>query len=734
VNERSFALVQDRDQWLRSRHDHTALEGNVVSLGWEDDEPATGTDPATPAGLAFDQVCRLYRSVPDEGRVERWLWKPEGVSEREDLFVAMPRASAPGSFGPATPATPQRLATPGALAIDENDRLFIAERGEKRVLVYDLWSNRLLRRVRLDHVPVDLALDGAGVLVALDAPPRLTRFEARRDATAAADARLGAERLTTPVLRVAVAPDGRRVALELGTGVRRLVTALNGPALVLDAADRDALENATDLDFDGDGMLVIARRPGQDFLRWHLLDDGTIESLRPLRARNYDGAGIARAPDGRILFWTARGPRYAAQARVKYFSEGEVVTFRLDAGEFQTAWGRLFLDACIPNGTEVRVRCVAADEPPTDEPLDWRAPWNLSSVSFARPDLSPLMPQSYHEPAADRLHRRTTGRELPWARFAADDQFETYEAPILTQPGRYLWIQVALRGDTVRTPRVRSLRAEFPSHDLVRRLPQTFSRDVDVEYFLRRYLAIFDGLFGELDGKAMARGALVDPRSTPPELLPWLASFVGLVLDDRWPLERRRLLIENVIFLFRFRGTIAALRRFIALYLGIDEAYVQILEHWRLRGVGGPVLGYGLELNETHSVVGGGFRVGGGQVGSEVADPDAGSDADPFFTHAHRFTVLVSAALTDEQRAVINHILEVHRPAHTIFDVCGVDAGMRLGIGLLVGLTTTIGRTGGVFGKTTVGQWTLGQRVIVGRPGPGTVTGSSRLGEDSRVG
>ena len=49
---------------------------------------------------------------------------------------------------------------------------------------------------------------------------------------------------------------------------------------------------------------------------------------------------------------------------------------------------------------------------------------------------------------------------------------------------------------------------------------------------------MFDSLLHDLDQRAARRDVLVDPAATPAEALPWLASFVGLVLDDRWPRRR----------------------------------------------------------------------------------------------------------------------------------------------------------------------------------------------------
>ena len=125
------------------------------------------------------------------------------------------------------------------------------------------------------------------------------------------------------------------------------------------------------------------------------------------------------------------------------------------------------------------------------------------------------------------------------------------------------------------------------------------------------------------------------------------------------------------------------------------------------------------------------------EVGGAVGDPDEapleGTLADAFRTHAHRFTVLVRGSLEGERREVVEHILEVHRPAHTLVDICPLGAGMRLGRGLHVGISSGIGRTGG-FRTLHLGDSVLGRDGILGRPTAGTAVESSRLGRDSRVG
>jgi phage tail-like protein len=234
----------------------------------------------------------------------------------------------------------------------------------------------------------------------------------------------------------------------------------------------------------------------------------------------------------------------------------------------------------------------------------------------------------------------------------------------------------------------------------------------------------------QLDGQAAERRALLDPSSAPDEILPWLADFVGLVLDERWPIERRRALVAEAVTLFRFRGTMPGLVRFLEICLGVRPT---IVEAFRLRGLGGAVLGQSDLPAASAPIVGGGFRVGGADAGPNELPGPATVTADAFATTAHRFTVIIPAAISPEHLAATAHLLDVHRPAHTLYELCTVGAGIRVGIGIHLGLSTIVGRTGG-FDQLQLGASTIGTTGIVGRPRLGTRPAASTLGHDSRVG
>ncbi len=190
-------------------------------------------------------------------------------------------------------------------------------------------------------------------------------------------------------------------------------------------------------------------------------------------------------------------------------------------------------------------------------------------------------------------------------------------------------------------------------------------------------------------------------------------------------------LIAEATWLFRFRGVIAGLRRFLEIYLGSAPI---LIEKFRARGLDGALLGAGAGLS-SNSVLGAGFRIGGsiGQTEGRQSQTMIGKVEDAFETHAHRFAVIIPTSLTSEQSEVVAQILDLHRPAHTLVDVCSLETGMRVGRGLHVALTSIIGRSGG-FDQLQLGNSQLGRGAILGAHEPGTTIGGTRLGQDSRVG
>ncbi|SFV16947.1 phage tail protein I [Pseudoduganella namucuonensis] len=704
IPDNGTVLMRGQPHWLRCAFQQTALVDDIVTLapaGAEGGEEPGGEEPFTGgfAGMAFDSHCRLFHPVPGEGRVEYVLW---GRESRLAVHDTQPR---PFELSVADEVEGEELPQqPVALACDERDYLYIADPAAKAVWLADTWQQEIARRVDFPSRPLDLARQGDGVYVLLDAPGWM------RLAPCDEPEALPWPEEVEDAHRLVVTADGRAFVLcDAGTADAEVVC-LQEPALRLETPFcTDLLVAEEHAEFGA--LFVFARRPGEDFVRRRLKGRGWAP-LTGLYAPQYDGRGIARAPDGRIAYWSARGPRHAAPARTQYERSGWLFGFALDSGLDQNRWGALSVEACIPDGTRIRFHALTRDDLDFGDPLPRTPPAGQDVAEIAQPTVTPLpsMLAWQYEETGWELYRDDAVR---LAGPKAAPGYARYEAPVHAPPGRYLWLVFELTGTKSKTPRLRSARAAYPGHTLLRQLPRTLWRDPEAEDFLHRYLMSPAAMLAEWGDVSQTRQRLLNPRGAPAEVLDWLASFLGLAMDHCWSERARRQMIEEAARLFRGRGTLWSLRRMLEILTG---AQVLILEKFRTRG--GGVIG-NPEATSSQAVLGVGFRVGGAigevsEVGLDV--PGADDGGIQFDQYAHRFTVTIVASMSEEQLRCARQLVEVHKPAHTMFDLCTADAGTRVGVGLHIGLASVVGDSSG-FEQAVVGDSVLGKGYLLGRPG-----------------
>ncbi len=177
----------------------------------------------------------------------------------------------------------------------------------------------------------------------------------------------------------------------------------------------------------------------------------------------------------------------------------------------------------------------------------------------------------------------------------------------------------------------------------LRHLPELYEQDE----LMARFLMLFESFWGPVNTQINNVHHYLDPRLTPEQFLPWLASWLDLALDQRWPVERQRQLVRWAIALHRSRGTRWGLQKYLDIYTGQKA---RIVEH-RAKN----------------------FKVGGeARLGPGIA---LGKNNQPHtFTIHMRLPVLEH--ITDEaererqealRRRTIETIIEQQKPAHTIY-------------------------------------------------------------------
>ena len=151
--------------------------------------------------------------------------------------------------------------------------------------------------------------------------------------------------------------------------------------------------------------------------------------------------------------------------------------------------------------------------------------------------------------------------------------------------------------------------------------------------FMGRFLMIFESVLGPIEGMISNLPHYFDPHTTPDELLPWLASWVNLVLDDSWPIDRRRELVRSAVQLYQWRGTRRGLREYLKVYAGIEPEITE--NHGGIPLTGNAKLGW-------NTVLGTGIH--------------------------HTFTVTFEVEEPDSvNTSHLKAIIEAEKPAHTAF-------------------------------------------------------------------
>ena len=417
-----------------------------------------------------------------------------------------------------------------------------------------------------------------------------------------------------------------------------------------------------------------------------------------------------------------------------YQTAGSLITVALDSGIYKCVWDGLEIDGDFPEGTSV-IASVYTSETPIPDAI-----------------IQTLTDEWVACPPCDAVSK-------PW------------DCMLRAPAGRYLWLRLALTSHGDATPRIRKARVVFPRVSLRRYLPGAYGSDVQAAEFTDRFLAIFDRTFRGIEATIDWQARFYDPASAPADdgdssrdFLSWLGTWIGVMVDKSWPIERRRRYLKEVGKLFACRGTLAGLRQNLQLYLGLplDDNCADttcgpctttkppawkppelVLEHYRLRRwlfLGAGRLGdeaklWGDDIVKRSRLDGAHCR-GNAQLGVTTLNTTQDPVRDPFWMHAHKVTVFApaSCARTPAAKRGLERLVRAERPAHVAFSIRYVEPRFRIGVQSMIGFDTAIGRYPDA--NVRLGEASLGRATVLGGSGPGdsiTVGKRSRIGTTTRL-
>lgn len=365
-----------------------------------------------------------------------------------------------------------------------------------------------------------------------------------------------------------------------------------------------------------------------------------------------------------------------------YIKSGFVLTKALDSRLYNCSWHRMeIVIDDLPPGTQIEIASFSCKQE-SDAPVVNNDP----RLVVAHKIIAPTQPP----PGVER--KQTTEEFL-----------------IQSSPGQFLSVAIRLSGDGFTTPIVHSLRVHYPRESYLEYLPPLYSANEPTRVFLERFLSIFQTEWDEFDRRIEESEAFFDPDAVPEgPAMNYLASILGVSLEGSWSGSQNRKLLQAVPKIYPHRGTLAALRDYVRVYLAnfsgltyeeiaatpfpaFVEGY-QERQFLALSQSGAATLGTGKPLWSPSVVKR--LQLGVFATEGEVELISTGDPERDIFHHfAHRFRVYVPAAWvrTAEHESLLRRAIETEMPAHVSYELCLIDAGTEVGTQSIVGLNMIIG-------------------------------------------
>lgn len=642
-----------------------------------------------PAGIAVDPEGTIFFSDPASAAISRIDGCSGGIEPAPCL----------GGRG----SSPTRLSEPSALLIPTHRRaLYVADAGNHRIQVFDLNTLALVDILSGFARPVSLASDDEGNLYVVDTEARrVDQLTLSGDIVPAFwDAVQAGGRVTDPR---AVACEG--TLIHVLDGQTHHVCVFDARGVCVGEAETSIAQTAVIAVIAGviyvgdpDRRRIAVVRQGREGAYVYSGDVAGYEG--PVAALASDRAGgLLLLPGGGI-------PPVRLQVDASYRHDGWLRSDAIWFDDLEHYWNRLHARIDLPVDSHVQFfvyRGALSSPPPAATPDDpFPAPW------------------------------RAAGNDVT-------DCFLTFDGQKTTA----LWIGARFTNDLHATPALSQARVDFDQESYLPYLPAIY-RDRGCDEFLLRYLSLFESFFDELEAHIDDLPGLLDPGAAPSDALPWLAGFLALALPEVWGDGERREAIAGAFVRYARRGTVAGLLETLRTEAGvralIDEP-LQATGWWGLPAAstscrpgdagtwtdgGDSILGFNTVLASAEpqgAVVGTTATLDRSQL---IAQDEYGT---PLFDDvAYRFTVrlypgeVTCAGKLDQVKA----ILDREKPAHTVYDMCVIAPGIRIGYQARLGVDTLLGG-GPVPGR-------LGETALVlGREPRGQVGVRSQVGVSTQL-
>jgi phage tail-like protein len=665
--------------------------------------------PASPAGLAVDDSGRIFFSVPDDNKVFYY----GGCSP-----VVIPLNGLPETAGLGPWRHPR-----GLLMLDNPRRLVVVDSGNHRLLFFDLVGFNLRAVWGQDDVaanplpgsapgkfstPWTVSTDGDRNLYVLDyGNRRIQKFRETGEPDTQFAANLKQSKLVPHPSALAVWGKGAHANVFVFDLDAQAIYVFDGKGAPLRDSEGDviairhagmtrvlALAATADALYAGDNhllrVLAFQRTPGYPFSGEAAGFEGPVAAL-----------GIA--PPERLLISPGAGKQPLQLSTTgAYLPFGVLWSDAISSGNAPAVWNRL--RAYVGNAEGAHIE------------------FHYSVSNSATP---PAVHPSTSDPFSDAA----------WTALPRDVE----DFLLAGDKACFLFVGAIFRGDGTVTPSLTQLRADFDDPGYMPYLPAIYRQPPASADFVRRFLALFKGIFDDIEGAMDSLPHYFNPYSAPADSLPWLASWLAVDLDRGEPLLRIRTAIAHAFQRYQWRGTVEGLKLALLEDAGVHANIGSPIGNASFWGFAADTTCSGVPSTPNAVQLGVSTNLPDAEPGGAVLGATAQLDrsylitdaefGEPLFDgSAYQFVVEVYAGevAAEGRLALVRSIVEREKPAHTMWRLSVIDPAMRAGFQARAGIDSIVGGTpaSGRLGEAG----SAGGVTLSGPPAPRV--GASRLGQD----
>ncbi|GHV29914.1 hypothetical protein FACS189481_3420 [Clostridia bacterium] len=241
---------------------------------------------------------------------------------------------------------------------------------------------------------------------------------------------------------------------------------------------------------------------------------------------------------------------------------GGYISKVLDSAEAGTQWGRLTLNGCFDEGCEYSVYSFATESETViynDVEMDFGELLHSNGIAFAE-KMNVL---------------KMAGAQVD---VGLDDVL------LSGQKGRYFMFILNLF--SAHEAVIKGVNVTFPKETLMQYLPEVFASEDSG--FLERYLAIFGSVFADRRDLLAELPDYLDTDKAPDDILPVLASWLGIELNlSFWGPDRFRKILKMAKEMSKFKGTKQVLEDIIEVYFGERPIIVEQFKWAKYKSIKG---------------------------------------------------------------------------------------------------------------------------------------------------